>query len=71
MTIKKNKIVSNDELDNIYEQMVQKAKEKNLNAYEAYIEECKLNNVTKINEAGNQLPGIEKHHIVPRFQRRL
>lgn len=67
MKIQKNSIVSNDELDNIYEQMVQKAKEKNLNAYEAYIEECKLNRVTKINEAGNSLPGIEKHHIVPRF----
>lgn len=67
MKIRKNSIVSSDELDNIYEQMIQKAKEKNLNAYEAYIEECKLNSVSKINEAGNPLPGIEKHHIVPRF----
>lgn len=63
--MKKNSIVSNDELNNIYEEMAQK--KKNLNAYEAYIEECKLNSVTKINEVGNPLPGIEKHHIVPRF----
>ena len=63
--IRQNPIVSNEELNTIYEQMVFKSNETNLNPYDTYIEECKRNNLTQMDSQEERVK--EKHHIIPLF----
>lgn len=67
MTIRENTIISEGELNSIYQEMYLKAQKLSLNPYETYINECKLNQAVKVDAQGKPLPGIEKHHIIPRF----
>lgn len=68
MPIKKNKIVSEEELNQIYQEMCEKSErtgDENSNPYDIYIQERKLEReLNKPDE--NQY--FEKHHIIPRFE---
>jgi hypothetical protein len=65
MTIRANAIVSEDELNTILQQ---KSQQTPLNAYEAYIQDARLDRNAKVDAQGKPLPGVEKHHIIPRFE---
>lgn len=67
MTIRANAIVSEDELNTILQQMHKKSQQTRLNAYEVYIQDASLDQTAKVDAQGNPLPGVEKHHIMPRF----
>lgn len=73
MSIKKNYIVSDVELNTIYQQMLDKSQATSLNAYDIYIQECKQRRCEKSPQAASSgFPGssnvyLEKHHIIPRF----
>jgi hypothetical protein len=67
MTIRVNAIVSEGELNTILQEMHEKSQQMRLNAYEIYIEECKLHQTAKVDAQGKPLRGVEKHHIIPRF----
>ena len=71
MTIKPNPIVSETEFNAIFQQMSSLRESllsisNELNAYENYILKLKTEETNK-NKDNKDLPGIEKHHILPRF----
>lgn len=68
MTVKANSIISNDELDAVYQQMTEKSKGTSLNAYDTYLEECRPHESTKVDSKGKKLQGVEEHHIIPHFE---
>lgn len=74
MSIKKNNIVSETELEQIYQKMLKISQEtgsgffSKLNAYDAYIIECEKNRTEQ--EPTEPKPYLEKHHIVPRFEKK-
>jgi len=67
MSINKNSIVSNDELNTMYQQMVDKSQSTTLNPYDTYILECKQRQIPRVSSQGNAIVYVEKHHIIPRF----
>lgn len=71
MTIKENRIVSEQELEQIYQKMLkisQETGDPKFNAYDAYITECEKNRTEQ--EPTEPKPYLEKHHIVPRFEKK-
>jgi hypothetical protein len=67
MTIKQNPVVSEAELNGIYEKMVKQSELLGIDPYLAYISTIR-DKVVKITENDNRLPVLEKHHITPRFE---
>jgi hypothetical protein len=67
MTIRPNSIVSENELNKMYQEMLEKSYGTGLDPYDTYIRECKLNEREKVDSEGQRLKGVEKHHIIPRF----
>jgi hypothetical protein len=74
MTIRQNSIVEENELNEIYQKMIEKSQgtkesrsDSRLDPYDIYIKECKLNEGEKVDSKGQRLEGVEKHHIIPRF----
>jgi hypothetical protein len=65
LNIRPNGIISENELNDIWQQM--NTKETRLNPYENYIQKLKDEEKNKKDDSGKQLIGVEKHHIIPRF----
>jgi hypothetical protein len=63
----KTNIVNENELNELLSDVLERSKESGLNAYDFYIKEKQQNQVFKKDESGKKLPGIEKHHIIPKF----
>lgn len=67
MSIKQNAIITQAELDDIYTKMCAKSIVTGLNPYDTYIQEIKQDEHSKVDSSKARLPGIERHHIIPRF----
>jgi hypothetical protein len=65
VNIRPNPIVSENELNDIWRQM--NSGETGLNPYENYIQKLKNEEKTKKDFPRKLLVGVEKHHIIPRF----
>lgn len=65
MTIRPNSIVSETELNAILQQM--SFDQNGFNPYENYIRKLQTEETNKKDNTGKPLFGIEKHHILPRF----
>lgn len=63
--IRPNSIVSENDLNEVWEQL--NSAGVGVNPYENYIQKLKDEEKTKKDEAGKVFVGIEKHHIIPRF----
>jgi hypothetical protein len=63
--IRPNSIVSENELNEVWQQL--NSTETGLNPYENYIQKLKDEEKTKKDETGKVFIGLEKHHIIPRF----
>jgi hypothetical protein len=66
MTTFKNKLITDTELNTILLDLEQSKKE-GLNSYELYITLKKTEESKKKDKSGNPLAGIERHHIIPKF----
>lgn len=64
--IKKNNIVSEEELTTLFEQLTTQSSESDLNQYDLYIQQRQLE-PSRVFASANKLPGFEVHHIIPRF----
>jgi hypothetical protein len=47
--------------------MIAKSQGTSLNPYDTYILECKQRQTSRVDSQGNAILGVEKHHIIPRF----
>nr|YP_002000413.1 putative HNH homing endonuclease [Oedogonium cardiacum]YP_002000465.1 putative HNH homing endonuclease [Oedogonium cardiacum]ACC97275.1 putative HNH homing endonuclease [Oedogonium cardiacum]ACC97301.1 putative HNH homing endonuclease [Oedogonium cardiacum] len=65
VNIRPNSIVSGNELNTIWQKM--NSAGKGLNPYENFIQKLKNEEKTKKDDTGKVFIGIEKHHIIPRF----
>nr|ALO63172.1 putative HNH homing endonuclease [Chloromonas perforata] len=65
--ILKNSIITETELRSILEDVLEKSKGTGANGYDTYISSKKTEQVDKVDNLGKRKPGIERHHITPKF----